>query len=70
MATNPLPPMRRFNVIDDLLPPSVIKTFNWNPVYMQIGEKTPCFYEYMELIRCIQKNDNNLNEKCKNQYRD
>lgn len=70
MATNPLPPARRLNFIDDFLPPNVIKKLNWNPVYMQVGEKTPCFYEYMELMLCIQKHEKTMNEKCKNKYRD
>ena len=74
MATNPLPPVR-LNFIDDFLPLNVIKKLNWNPVSpypfsLQIGEKTPCFYEYMELMLCIQKHEKTMNEKCKNKYRD
>ena len=28
---------------------------NWHPIYAQITGKTPCYNEFMQLIKCLQE---------------
>ena len=36
---------------------------NWHPIYAQITGKTPCYNEFMQLIKCLQEKG-----ACKKKY--
>tara|TARA_B100001989_G_C24550589_1_gene474281 strand:+ start:2603 stop:2812 length:210 start_codon:yes stop_codon:yes gene_type:complete len=48
---------------EDLLPQHQFILNNWHPYYAELTGKTPCYYEFMALMTCLQNKGS-----CKTKY--
>ena len=37
------------------------RIFSWHPLYAEMNGNTPCYYEFMNLMECINSNNNKTN---------